>query len=213
MQRWFAVARRFQAEPRCRSCRQSRWIIIKTSFFLPPLSMPKGAPVITVPTSIQVAQGVVLWTTIDPLSKKHYVVCDICKKLIKLTKSAHPHAIFEHRKFCVIREGKTNPEFFLRGVSATSTSGSSRCPICPQTLAGEPRTIWKYNTISHLISEHPEPVPGIPNTYKLLLIPGQLLVDMFNSQQEETLMGIPKERTLKYRADNELPGSDDIQVI
>jgi hypothetical protein len=64
-----------------------------------------------------------------------------------------------------------------------------------------------------LICEHPEPVPSIPNAYKLPSIPGQLLVDMFTTRKEEILMGVAEERTLGYREDNQLPGSDDIEVL
>ena len=58
-----------------------------------------------------------------------------------------------------------------------------------------------------------EPIPGIPDTYKLPSIPGQLLVDMFTTQKEETWMGVAKEKTVGYRTENELPGSDDIEAI
>ena len=34
-------------------------------------------------------------------------------------------------------------------------------------ISGQPRTIWKYNAVSHLICEHPKPIPSIPKTYKL----------------------------------------------
>ena len=87
------------------------------------------------------------------------------------------------------------------------------CPFCPRTLSGEPRTIWKYNAISHLICDHPEPVTDTTNTYKLPLIPGKLLVDMFISRQEEMWMGISERATFEYRDDFELPGSDDIEEI
>ena len=97
--------------------------------------------------------------------------------------------------------------------STPCTNVPIHCPLCPPTLSGEPRTIWKYNALSHLICEHPEPIPGIPNTYKLPKIPGQLLVDMFTSQKEEMLMAVEEERTRRYRSENELPGSDDIEVI
>lgn len=51
------------------------------------------------------------------------------------------------------------------------------------------------------------------NTYKLPLIPGKLLVDMFVSQQEGKWMGISEEATFNYRDDSELPGSDAIEEI
>jgi hypothetical protein len=46
--------------------------------------MPKGLPTVTEPVSIPVPGGEVLVTTIDPLTKKHHVVCDICKKGVRL---------------------------------------------------------------------------------------------------------------------------------
>ena len=97
--------------------------------------------------------------------------------------------------------------------SMPCTNVPIHCPFCPQTLSGEPRTIWKYNVISHLTCEHPEPVAGMVNTYELPLIPGKLLVDMFVSQQEEKWMGISEEATFDYRDDFELPGSDAIEEI
>ena len=72
--------------------------------------MPKGLPAATEPVSIVVAEGIVLKTTIDPLTKKHQVQCDICNKKVRLTKSAHPHWLFEHRKYCIIRERKRQSE-------------------------------------------------------------------------------------------------------
>jgi hypothetical protein len=74
--------------------------------------MPKGLPAAsaTEPFSIVVAEarGIVLRveTTIDPLTKKHQVKCDFCNKKVRLTKSAHPHGLFEDQKFCIIREGR-----------------------------------------------------------------------------------------------------------
>ena len=72
--------------------------------------MTKAAPTLTEPTTIAVAQGVVLETTIDPVTKRHLLTCDICKKTIRLTKSANPNAFFEHRKFCAIRERKKSDD-------------------------------------------------------------------------------------------------------
>jgi hypothetical protein len=61
-------------------------------------SMTKAATAVTEPTTITVAQGVVLTTTIDPQMKRHLLTCDICQKTIKLTKLANPNAFFEHRE-------------------------------------------------------------------------------------------------------------------
>ena len=52
----------------------------------------------TQPATDTVAEGVVLETKIDPLTKRHLLACDICQRIIKLTKSANPNAFFEHRK-------------------------------------------------------------------------------------------------------------------
>ena len=49
------------------------------------------------PATVTVAEGVVLETTIDPLTKRHLLTCDICKRIIQLTKSANPNEFFEHR--------------------------------------------------------------------------------------------------------------------
>ena len=97
--------------------------------------------------------------------------------------------------------------------SMPCTNVPIHCPFCPPTLSGELRTIQKYNVISHLICDHPEPVTDTSNTYKLPLIPGKLLVDMFISRQDEMWMGISERATFKYRDDFELPGSDDIEEI
>jgi hypothetical protein len=39
------------------------------------------------------------------------------------------------------------------------------CPLCPTAVSGDPPTIWKYNVLYHLISEHssgstPPSIPG-----------------------------------------------------
>jgi hypothetical protein len=75
--------------------------------------MPKGLPTCTEPVSIVVAEGTVLVITIDPLTKRHLVECDICKKGIRLTKSAHPHRILEHWKYCMLWEEKRQSESSL----------------------------------------------------------------------------------------------------
>src|ERR1700683_827639 len=43
------------------------------------------------------------------------------------------------------------------------------CFLCPTAVSGDPPTIWKYNVLYHLISEHPS--GSTPPS-----IPGQLLV-------------------------------------
>ena len=52
------------------------------------------------------------------------------------------------------------------------------CPLCPPAVSGDALTIWKYNALYHLISEHSS--GSTPP-----LIPGQLLVQMFITKEEE----------------------------
>ncbi|KAF8903714.1 hypothetical protein CPB84DRAFT_1773992 [Gymnopilus junonius] len=68
------------------------------------------------------------------------------------------------------------------------------CRFCPPSISGEPRTIWKYSAINLL--------KDLPGTYKLPLIPPEMLIDMF----------VSRSRWLT-REENELPGSDDIAAL
>lgn len=67
------------------------------------------------------------------------------------------------------------------------------CPLCPDTVSGSSRTIWKYNAVFHLASEHSE-TGALP-----IDLPAQLMVEMFISKQEEGLMDIGREMTEDYR--------------
>ena len=88
------------------------------------------------------------------------------------------------------------------------------CQLCPPMgISGEPRTIWKYNAIYHLLSEHhPD---GIIDTDSTCLpkVPGAMTVDMFISQKEEMLLKVAAPATLKNRETYNLPGSDAIEEI
>ena len=46
------------------------------------------------------------------------------------------------------------------------------CPLCLPSFSGNPQTIWRYNTLYHLISEH-------SNNGVIPEIPGELLVKKF----------------------------------
>ncbi|KAF8878672.1 hypothetical protein CPB84DRAFT_1793958 [Gymnopilus junonius] len=87
------------------------------------------------------------------------------------------------------------------------------CRFCPPSISGEPRTIWKYSAIVHLLTEHAEPAKDLPGTYKLPLIPPEMLIDMFVSRLEEQRLGIEGKVTMAYREEDELPGSDDIAAL
>ena len=79
------------------------------------------------------------------------------------------------------------------------------CPICSLSFSGNPQTIWKYNALYHLISEHSS--NGI-----IPEIPGELLV-MFIHKAEEEALGIDQKATERYRMDNQIPDSDGFPMI
>jgi len=80
------------------------------------------------------------------------------------------------------------------------------CPVCPLSFSGNPQTIWKYNALYHLISEHSS--NGI-----IPEIPGELLVKMFIHKAEEEALGIDQKATERYRRDNQIPDSDGFAMI
>ena len=59
------------------------------------------------------------------------------------------------------------------------------CPLCPTSVSGNQQTIWKYNALYHLITEH-------SNSGE---IPGELLVKMFIHKNKEQALGIGEEYT------------------
>lgn len=86
--------------------------------------------------------------------------------------------------------------------STPCTNVPIHCPLCTDTVTGTPRTIWKYNTVFHLASEHSEG-GNMPAD-----LPTRLLVDMFISKREEGLMGIERELTEKWRDEHGFLNSD-----
>ncbi|KAJ7498376.1 hypothetical protein B0H11DRAFT_1856325 [Mycena galericulata] len=80
-------------------------------------------------------------------------------------------------------------------------------PLCPRSASGNPRTIWKYNAIYHLISEHTEENKELP------AIPAQFTIDTFIRRQEEEWMGITAQETDRYRELNHIPDSDAVDVM
>jgi len=77
------------------------------------------------------------------------------------------------------------------------------CPLCPTAVSGDPPTIWKYNALYHLISEHSSgsTAPSIP---------GQLLVQMFITKEEGKALGILEHDTVDWRRQNNIPDSDGV---
>ena len=79
------------------------------------------------------------------------------------------------------------------------------CPLCPTSVSGDPPTIWKYNTLYHLISEHSS--GSTPPS-----IPGQLLVQMFITKEKEKALGILEHNTVNWRKKNNIPDSDVFEL-
>lgn len=78
------------------------------------------------------------------------------------------------------------------------------CPLCPTSVSGQPQTIWKYNAMYHLIHEH-----SIGDTSP---IPGQFLVQIFITKEEERALGIQEQITTKWRRQNNIPDSDGFEA-
>src|ERR1700691_3845036 len=66
------------------------------------------------------------------------------------------------------------------------------CLFSPPSFSGNPQTIWKYNALYYLISEH-------SNFCVIPEISGELLVNMFIQKAEEEALWIDQNTTEKYR--------------
>lgn len=67
------------------------------------------------------------------------------------------------------------------------------------------QTIWKYNAVTHLLTEH------VAEDGQIEEIPPELTVAMWISRAEEQLMNIDDELTKQFRADNAIPDSDEVR--
>ena len=65
------------------------------------------------------------------------------------------------------------------------------CYLCPTSITGQARTIWKHNAVFHLISENAGFSGNIPS-----ILVGMLL-DMFIRKAEENYLGISEDQTIK----------------
>jgi hypothetical protein len=202
--------------------------------------MTKSIQPVRAPVEIRVPGAPKIMTTIDIQTGKHVIKCDLCCSLITLTIGANPKAFFDHRTgarlVCsqtIKRKGlpiplpKALPPRII--VSKASCSVAElpcpglvpiHCQLCPPlAISGERRTIWKYNSIYHLLSEHSpecEEDDTNNNSEKTALpkIPGQMTVDMFISRKEEEFLKIMPELTTQYREKYEnIPNSDGVEII
>jgi hypothetical protein len=72
---------------------------------------------------------------------------------------------------------------------------------------GQPETFWKYQLMAHMLTKHLTELDQLP------LLPLELIVTTHISKFEEIRMGIPCEKTEKWRASNQVLDSDDIMVL
>ncbi|KAJ3565596.1 hypothetical protein NP233_g7528 [Leucocoprinus birnbaumii] len=73
------------------------------------------------------------------------------------------------------------------------------CHLCPSTITGEKRAIWKYNTSIHALIHHPQQHPSILDVLVPADLPGEMLVASHISKDEERYMGILEHKTASYR--------------
>src|ERR1700683_193126 len=71
--------------------------------------------------------------------------------------------------------------------------------VCPTSVSKAPQTIWKYNALLHLISEHSTGLtpPKIPR---------QLLSHMHITKEEEKALGIKEEVAVTWREEHNILG-------
>ena len=87
--------------------------------------------------------------------------------------------------------------------SSPCTNVPIHCPICPSSVSQAPQTIWKYNALVHLASEHS--TDGTPPK-----IPKQLLVDIFVSKEEGKALKIGGQVTDFYRREHDIPDTEGL---
>jgi hypothetical protein len=81
------------------------------------------------------------------------------------------------------------------------------CLLCPLSASGQLHTIWKYNALYQLITEHTDENGKLPH------IPGAMMVDMHVSMEEELLMEVERATTEVWREEHDIPGSDAVEEI
>lgn len=92
--------------------------------------------------------------------------------------------------------------------STPCTNVPIHCPLCLPSRSGSPRSIWKYNAMYHLASEHSSITSAdLPNDYP------SFIVNTFIQKKEESWLGIPEETTLQYRGENEMLNTDAVMDI
>ncbi|KAJ7882078.1 hypothetical protein B0H14DRAFT_2340142, partial [Mycena olivaceomarginata] len=81
-----------------------------------------------------------------------------------------------------------------------------QCSLCPISKSGNQKTIWKCNSFFHLLAEHSTSGQRPPE------VPPQFWIDTLIRHAEEQALGITVDETDRFRVENVIPGSDDIDI-
>ncbi|KAJ7845977.1 hypothetical protein B0H14DRAFT_2357848 [Mycena olivaceomarginata] len=92
--------------------------------------------------------------------------------------------------------------------SSPSTNIPIHCSLCPiNKVSRQPQTIWKYNAMYHIITEHSL------HTNQMPMIPHEFMAELFIRQAEEDALGITEAQTRQWRQDHQIPDSDAIDML
>lgn len=96
--------------------------------------------------------------------------------------------------------------------NATCSNVPIHCHLCSLSPEGEPRTIWKYNAIMHVLLEHEVFHPNDPDQHILPKIPFEMQVEIHIPRSEELAFGIAVEHTREVRSKFGLLDSEDLPL-
>jgi hypothetical protein len=83
------------------------------------------------------------------------------------------------------------------------TNHPMHCSFCPKSLKGLSNTVWSYNFMLHVWERHSSD-GDMPD------LPPQTWVECLITRAEETHHGISQHATDKFRADNQVIGSEEV---
>ena len=110
------------------------------------------------------------------------------------------------------RERRTTPLVIdVDGLQLSTSIDAESGTHCPPSVSRQPQTIWKYNAINHLLISHSDEDPTQTGKYQVPAIPGDLMMDMFMTRQEEQWMNISPSATTTFRRENNIPSSDGLE--
>jgi hypothetical protein len=164
------------------------------------VSLRPGAKVGILYLCLKICCRNILQVGVDPCG-----FCGLDGCVVQLTKKGNSNAILCSCKYHY--KGMTYGMAVKCTKSAPCTNVPIHCPLCPASLSGHPRTIWKYNVMFHLAEYHADWGSDDPTLPRIL---GQLLVDSFITSEEESLMGIDETLTDDGREENNIPDTDGI---